>query len=196
MNDSQTLHPAEHRAYRELFAACRQLIRHWRRLAPALQGTPVGEALERGAAETGQLLSELGPRLAAYGLYGGPMAQNAGARIADLRTAVTDRAGDTGLAVRSAVLDVEYVTTLLGHLAELARSRGDQDLAGFCDEWAVRTESQLGAVREAAVELGSDPERAAAPLNNSPLSRIAHGAGWLFGAFGEAVDQAIGRRRG
>ena len=190
------LHPAEHRAYRELFAACRQLIRHWRRLIPALEGTPVSEALKRGAGETERLLGELGPRMAAYGLYGGPMAQNAGARIADFRAAVTDRVGDTGLAVRSAVLDMEYVTTLLRHLAELARSRSDQDLAGFCEEWATRLESELDAIREAAVELGSDPERAAAPIDNSPFSRVAHGVGWVFGAFGEAVDGVIGRRRG
>jgi hypothetical protein len=123
------------------------------------------------------------------------MAQNAGAWIAELRTAVTDRAADTGLAVRSAVLDIEYVTTLLGHLAELARSRGDRDLAGFCEEWATRIESELGAVREAAVALGSDPERAAAPLDDSPLNRVAHGVGWAFGAFGEAVDGIVGRRR-
>jgi hypothetical protein len=189
------LHPAEHRAYRELFAACRQLIRHWRRLIPSLEGTAAGEALERGVAQTERLLDELGPRMAAYGLYGTPMAQNAGAWIAELRTAVTDRAADTGLAVRSAVLDIEYLTTLLSHLAELARTRGDRDLAGFCEEWATRMESELGAVREAAAELGSDPERAAAPLDNSPLSRAAHGLGWVFGAFGEAVDGVVGRRR-
>src|SRR5215218_1690597 len=30
------LHPAEHRAYRELYASCRQLTERWKRLAVAL----------------------------------------------------------------------------------------------------------------------------------------------------------------
>jgi hypothetical protein len=190
------LHPAEHRAYRELYAACRQLIRRWRRVAPALEGTPVGDRLEEGAAETSVLLTELAPRTANFGLYGGPTAQGVGARIADLRTVITDRGGDTGLVVRSAVLDIEHVTTLLRHLAELARARGDRNMAGFCEEWAVRLESNLDAVREGAVELGSDPDRTSAPLNASVVNRAAHGVGWVFGSVGEAVDRVIGKRRG
>lgn len=190
------LHPAEHRAYRELYAACRQLIRRWRRVAPALQGTPVGDRLKDGAAETSVLLTELAPRTATYGLYGEPMAQGMGARIADLRTAVTDRGGDTGMVVRSAVLDIEHVTTLLRQLAELARARNDRNMAGFCEDWAGRLESNLDAVRQAAVELGSDPDRTSAPLDDSVVSRAAHGVGWVFGSIGEAVDRVVGRRRG
>ena len=190
------LHPAEHRAYRELYAACRQLITRWRRIASALEGTAIGERLEDGAAETSVLVTELGPRTAAYGLYGSPMAQGMGARIADVRTVIADRSGDTGLVVRSAVLDMEHVTTLLRHLAELARARGDRSMAGFCEEWAGRLESNLDAVREAAVELGADPDRTSAPLDESVVNRAAHGVGWVFGSVGEAVDRVISRRRG
>ena len=194
--DRTELHPAEHRAYRELYAACRQLITRWRRIASALMGTAIGERLKEGAAATSVLLSELEPRTATYGLYGSPLAQGMGARFADLRTAVADRGGDTGLVVRSAVLDMEHVTTLLRHLAELARARGDRNIAGFCEEWADRLESNLDAVREAAVELGADPDRTSAPLDDSVANRAAHGVGWVFGSIGEAVDKVISRRRG
>ena len=190
------LHPSEHRAYRELYVACRQLITRWRRIASALDGTAIGQRLKDGAAETSVLLTELGPRTATYGLYGSPMAQGMGARIADLRTVIADRGGDTGLVVRSAVLDMEHVTTLLRHLAELARARGDRSMAGFCEEWAGRLESNLDAVREAAVELGADPDRTSAPLDESVVNRAAHGVGWVFGSVGEAVDRVISRRRG
>jgi hypothetical protein len=192
----ETLHPAEHRAYRELYAACRQLITRWRRIASSLEGTEIGERLADGAAETSVLISELGPRTAVYGLYGSPMAQGMGARIADLRTAVADRSGDTGLVVRSAVLDMDYVTTLLRQLAELARARADRNMAGFCEEWAGRLESNLDAVREAAVELGADPDRTSAPLEDSVANRAVHGVGWLLGSIGEAVDRIVSRRRG
>jgi hypothetical protein len=189
------LHPAEHRAYRELDASARHLAHRWSRLAGALEGTTAGESLERGAAEAERLLEELRPRTEAYGLRGWPMAQGVGARFADLRTALTDRGGDTGMVVRFAVLDAEHLTTLLRQLAELARARQDRDRAGFCEEWAARFESELNAVREAAVELGTDPDRVAAPVDDSLVNRAAHGVGWAFGAVGEGIDQVAGRRR-
>lgn len=195
-SERATLHPAEHRAYRELYAACRQLITRWRRVGSALEDTVVGERLIDGAAETSVFLTELAPRTASHGLYGSPMAEGMGARIADLRTTLVDRGGDTGLVVRSAVLDMEHVTTLLRHLAELARSRGDLNMAGFCEEWAGRLESILDAVREGAVELGADPDRASAPLDDSVVNRAVHGVGWVFGSIGEAVDRLVGDRRG
>jgi hypothetical protein len=194
--DEQTqLNPAEHRAYRELYAGCRQLIHRWQRLIPALGDTPVGAALEGGLEETKRLLDALAPRTQAYGLHGGPMAQGLGARIADLRAVITDRGADTGMVVRFAVLDLEHLTTLLRQLAELARARSDRDLAAFDELWATRLETQLGAVREAAVGLGTDPGRTAAPLEAKGLGRAAHGVGWVFGSIGEAVDRVIGRRR-
>ena len=189
------LHPAEHRAYRELYASARHLAHRWSRLAGALEGTAVGESLERGAGEAERLLEELRPRTEAYGLRGWPMAQGVGAGFADLRTAVTDRGGDTGMVVRFAVLDAEHLTTLLRQLAELARSRRDGDLAGFCEEWAGRFESELDAVRQGAVELGTDPDRVAAPVDDSLVNRAAHGVGWAFGAVGEGIDRIAGRSR-
>jgi hypothetical protein len=194
-DEEPKLHPAEHRAYRELYAACRQLIHRWKRLVPALAGTPASSVLEGGLEEAQRLLDALGPRTTVYDLHGGPMAQGVGARIADLRSAITDRGADTGMVVRFAVLDIEHLTTLLRQLAELARARSDRGLAAFCEGWANRLEPHLGAVREAAVELGTDPERAAASLDDKVLNRAAHGVGWVFGSIGEAVDSVIGRRR-
>jgi hypothetical protein len=195
MGNEGPLHPAEHRAYRELYAVSRHLIHRWARIGALLDGTPAGERLQHGAAEAQRLLEELKPKTEAHGLYGGPMAQGLGARLADLRTGVTDRGADTGLVVRFAVLDAEHLTTLLRQLAELARVRRDRDLAGFCEDWAVRFEAQLDGVRQAAVELGRDPDRAAAPVAGTLANRAAHGVGWTFGAVGEAVDRAAGRFR-
>ena len=189
------LHPAEHRAYRELYAVSQHLIHRWARLGTLLEKIPVGESLQRGAAQAQRLIEELKPRTEAFGLYGSPMAQGLGAGLADLRTGITDRGADTGLVVRFAVLDAEHVTTLLRQLAELARARDDHDLAGFCEEWAVRFESQLDAVRQAAIELGSDPDRVAAPVVDSVVNRAAHGLGWTFGAVGEGIDRLAGLRR-
>jgi len=195
MADNAKLHPAEHRAYREVYVVSRHLTHRWARIGTLLNGTPVGERLQRGAAEAQQLLEELEPRTEAHDLYGGPMAQGLGARLADLRTGIADRGADTGMVVRFAVLDAEHLTTLLRQLAELARARQDHDLAGFCEDWAVRFESQLDAVRQAAVELGRDPDRVAKPVDDSLLNWAAHGIGWTVGAVGEGIDKLAGRRR-
>ena len=194
-NENASLHPAEHRAYRELYASARHLSHRWARVGTMLDDLPIGDRLQRGAAEAKQLLEELAPRTEAYGLYGSPMAQNVGARLADLRTGIADRGGDTGMVARFSGLDGEHLTTLLRQLAELARAREDRDMAGFCEDWAVRFEPHLDAVRQAAVELGKDPDRAAAPVADTVLNKAAHGVGWTFGAFGEGVDQLAGRLR-
>ena len=199
-DDSSQLHPAEHRAYRELYVACRQLVNRWGRLSSSLEGSEYGDVLEDSAASVNELLTALGPRTERYGLYGGIAAHGVGARIADLRGAFTDRSVDTGMVMRFAVLDIEHVTTLLGHLAALADARADEQLADFCRQWETTMRTQVKAVRKAAIELGSDPDRAAAPLDGSVLGRMAHGAGWVMGSLGEAVDrvtgQAADRRRG
>src|SRR5215470_1613413 len=133
MSDQQMrLHPAEHRAYRELYASARHLSHRWARVGTLLEDIPIGDKLQRGAAEADRLLEELEPHTAAYGLYGSPMAENVGARLADLRAGIADRGGDTGMVARFSVLDGEHLTTLLRQLAELARARQDVDMAGFC----------------------------------------------------------------
>lgn len=190
----ERLHPAEHRAYRELYASCRQLTSRWDRLVAALEGTDAADTLKHSAGRVRDLLAELEPRTAAYGLHGGVAAEGLGARIADLRSLLSDRAVDTGMVMRFAVLDIEHVTTLLAQLAELAAARSDEQLAAFCREWAKAMRPEVKAVRRAAVSLGSDPDRAAAPLDDSALTRAAHSAGWVMGSVGEAVDRIIGSR--
>ena len=192
--DRSQLHPAEHRAYRELYVASRQLVNRWARLIAALEGTPYAEVLDRGRDRVEKLLAVLPAETERRGLYGGPMVLGLGARIGDLRSLITDRSVDTGMVMRAAVLDIEHVATLLGQLGALARSRDDAELAAFCHEWEVSIRPEVEAVRAAAASLGDSPERAAAPLDSSVLGRAAHGVGWVFGAVGEAVDNVTGRR--
>ena len=119
-----------------------------------------------------------------------------GARIADIRGAVADRSVDTGMVLRLAVLDIDHVATLLGHLSALARARDDSELSAFCREWEAKVRSDVDRTRVAAVDLGNTPDLAAAPLDESLLGRAAHGVGWVLGSVGEAVDRAIGSRGG
>lgn len=194
MGAEHELHPAEHRAYRELYASSRQLVNRWGRLISALADTPYAEVLERGRERVETLLAVLPTETERYGLFGGVMAQGVGARMADLRNVVGDRSVDTGMVMRLAVLDVDHVEVLLAHLGALARARGDEGLAAFCREWESAIAPEAEATRAAAISLGESPEVAAAPLDSSLLGRAAHGAGWVLGSFGEAVDRVTGQR--
>ncbi len=176
--------------------SARQLVGRWERLISALRGTPYAEVLERGRDRVASLLTALGPRTAAYGLHGGPAAQGLGARIADVRGALTDRSVDTGMVMRLAVLDIEHVATLLGQLAELARARDDAELAAFCREWQRTVMPDVKATRTTAIALGASPDRAAAPLDQSVIGRAAHRVGWALGAVGETVDRLTPARLG
>src|SRR5918994_2254009 len=188
-DDRKRLHPAEHRAYRELYASARQLVNRWSRLISALDGTPYDGPIERGRDRVEKLLAALTRETKRYGLSGGPAAQGVGARIADVRGAIADRAVDTGMVMRLAVLDIEHVATLLGQLAELAHARDDAELTTFCRKWQRTVMPDVKATRTTAIAVGADPDQAAAPLDRSILGRTTHRVGWAFGAVGETVDR-------
>jgi hypothetical protein len=190
------LHPAENRAYRELYAAARQVHSRWERLAPAYEGTDAAEALRKGSAVAGELIAELADQTAARGLHGTPSAQGAGAGLAGVRSQVTDRFLERNQALRLAVLDLEHVVILLGYLAELAEEREDEELARFCQGWAHRLRLDTSAVRKASVALAGDRERAIEPLDESLIGRAAHTAGWLAGSVGEWLDSQAARLPG
>jgi hypothetical protein len=183
------LHPAEHRGYRELTVACRQLLARWSRLTEAVADTGVADPLDRAAEEVRELLAEVGPRIAAYDLHSGRAAQGLGTTVGDVRGAVIDRSLDTGVAVRFAVLDIEHIATLVAHLSALAEARDDWDLAKFDADWQRRLRPQVKAVRKAAVDLGRDPDRVARPLDSSTFGQVAHRAGWAIGTLGEWFDR-------
>ncbi len=93
---------------------------HWAKLAERLN-EPV---LADGAQAADELLIELEQRV---DLSGRPTAQFAGARLAGAR-GISDLLLERNQALRSALLDIQHVVTLLDYLADLAAARGDADL--------------------------------------------------------------------
>ena len=102
-------------------------------------------------------------------------------------------------AFRSALLDLQHVTTLLAYTAELARTREAPELAAWHDGWAERLRVLEARARAAAVALGSDPEGAITPADESPAGRTGVRLGVAFGTIGEAIDNSplgrLARRR-
>jgi hypothetical protein len=186
---AQGLLPAEHRALRELHATARQV-----KLGRRLEGEPA-TLLEDGAEAAGALLGELRARVGGdYDLHGQPAAQAVGARLAGAR-GVSDLLLERNQAFRTALLDLQHVTTLLVYLAALARTRGDAGLAEWHAGWERRLRDLEDRGRSAAAAIGGDPEGAIAPADESALGRAGARLGAAVGTLGEAIDSRLARRR-
>jgi hypothetical protein len=193
---AQGLLPAEHRALRELHATARALRSHWRKLAHRLGAEPF---LSEGAAAAGELLRELEARIGdEHDLHGQPAAQGVGARLAGAR-GVSDLLMERNQAFRTALLDLQHVTTLLGYLAALARARGDAGLAAWHEGWERRLRALEDRGRAAAAAMAADPEAAIAPADQGTLGRAGAKLGAAVGTLGEAIDSSrlgrLARRR-
>jgi hypothetical protein len=175
------MHPARHRALRELGAFGRQLSDHWGSLAGKLDGA-AAEALRDGSEETRSIVEELRTLSRARGLEVGPAALNAG-RVARVRPLAPDGALERNQALRFALLDVQHVLTLLDYLAELSLADDDAEAHAACAAWAGRLRPAERAVRRQAVDLGKTPDQAIAPIS------AAHKLQYAFGWIGEASDR-------
>jgi hypothetical protein len=187
------LYRAEHRALRELYAAARQLCGHWERLGDRIGGQPA-TVLRHGSEACRELLDELAGRTEEHGLHGFPAAQGVGGRLAGVRNNAGDLLLERNQAMRVAVLDVQHLTTLLGYLAQLASTRGDEQLAGFHGRWEDRLRAIEAEARAAAIGLGCEPAAAVVPADQGPLGRAGHRVASAVGTAGEAIDASpIGR---
>jgi hypothetical protein len=187
-----TLHPAQNRGLRELYAGARSLAGHWEALEPRFDDPETSHALVNGIGRAQALMDELPDVLAAHNLYVGTAARSAGASLSGLRGGVANRFLERNQALRTAVLDAQHVVTLLGYQAQLAEGRGSEDIAAFCRRWEREMTAVERAVRKAAVGIGRDPDGAIERVDTSPVGRAAHASANLLGTFGEWFD----RRRG
>jgi hypothetical protein len=183
------LHPAENRGYRELYAFARNIAAHWPDLAQKLSGSSAQKPLSDGAAAAEDLISALEETTPEYGLYGKPAAQGVGSTVAKTSRGVRDRFLERNQALRFAVSDMQHVVTLLGYLEQIARTRGDDRLREFDSDQRARLMPIERNVRAAAIELGSKPDEAIEPLDQSAAGRVAHGTANAVGALGEWFDR-------
>jgi hypothetical protein len=180
------MHPARHRALRELAAFARQTGDHWAALARRFDG-PAGTALTQGAAAAREILSAVRPLASARDLRIGPAALGAG-RVARARPPVPDAVLERNQALRFALLDAEHLLTLIDYVGALSQADADEELVEACRAWSASLGKPARAARRAAVALGADPDAATEPL--SPGHRVNYALGWL----GEAIDRrATGR---
>jgi hypothetical protein len=172
-----TMHSAEHRAIRELHATTRQLRNHWTTLATKLDDP----FLEEGAREAGALLDELEQ----YNPQGRPAAQGVGTSLAGARF-VSDLFLERNQAFRSALLDLNHVTTLLLYLVALGRIE--------LEPWVERFAALEVGARERVMAIAADPDAAIVPADGSALGRAGAKLGVTVGTVGEAIDNSpIGR---
>lgn len=172
------MHPARHRALRELGAFARQMSDHWEALGARLD-VP---SLSAGAAAARGVLDEVRPLASARDLEIGPAALSAG-RMARARPPVPDAVLERNQALRFALLDAEHLIVLTDYVGALSASEGDDELAEACTRWKGELQKPARAARRAAVALGKDPDAAIEPLGKG--QKIGYLLGWL----GEATDR-------
>jgi hypothetical protein len=186
------LHPAQNRGLRELVATTRNLADHWTGLATRFGGSAAAGALDQGATLARELIDAIKPLMEARGLYGGAAAQSVGKSLAGSRSRVGDRFLERNQALRTALLDIQHVVTLLGYQATIAETRADEELARALRRHERKLLAVERTARKAAVELGRTPDEAIERVDPSAAGRVAHGAANAVGTVGEWVD----RRRG
>ena len=183
-DDLRLMHPARHRALRELAAFARQMGDHWTALARRFDG-PAARALGEGAATAGTVLAALRPLASARGVEIGPAALSAG-RVARARPAIPDALLERNQALRFALLDAEHLVILVEYVGALSTSEGDEELATACAGWKTALGKPQRAARRAALALAATPDIAVEPLSKGQT--LSYALGWL----GEATDR---RRR-
>ncbi|MDQ3588309.1 MAG: hypothetical protein M3375_08175 [Actinomycetota bacterium] len=188
-----TLHPTEHRGYRELFASSRSLSTHWEQLAERLPQTRA-RPFSEGASAARELIRQLETHAAAYDLHGKPAAQGLGHSIGTARAGLRDRFLEVNQATRFALGEVGHVVALLGYLRRVAETRDDARAQDFCSGWLGRLEEVERQARGAAAELGADPDLAIEPYDPSPLGKAGHSVGSAIGTVGEWVDRRMTKR--
>ena len=188
-----TLHPTEHRGYRELFGFARSLSVHWPQLADRLPQASAG-AFREGTAAARELIGQLEAHAAAYDLPGEPSAQGLGASIGTARAGLRNRFLEVNQATRFALGEIAYVVALLAYLRRVAETRDDARARNFCSGWLERFEGVERQAREAAERLGADPDLAVEPYDPSPLGKAAQSVSFAVGALGEWVDRQAARR--
>jgi hypothetical protein len=180
------MHPARHRAFRELGAFGRQMGDHWAGLAKRFDGA-AGEALATGAQAARDVVTEARAVTRARDLEIGRAALNAGL-VARARPSAPDAALERNQALRFALLDAQHVLTLVDYIAELSLADADPEAHAACAAWAGRLRDSERALRREAVGIGATPDAAVEPLSHA--QKIQFAIGWL----GEASDRVRPRR--
>ena len=176
------MHPARHRALRELGAFARQMADHWAALGERLSVAPLTD----GAAVARDVLAEVRAMSSARDLEIGPAALGAG-RMARARPPVPDAVLERNQALRFALLDAEHLILLAEYVGALSATEGDDELAAACARWKTALRKQANAARRAVVALGKDPDTAIEPLSKGQK------LGYLLGWIGEASDRRAKR---
>src|SRR3954451_2110190 len=182
------MHPARHRALRELGAFTRQLADHWDALAGRLDDPKAATALRNGAEAARDLLPDVQRLAAARDLPVGRLAVGVAGRTARARPPVPDAVLEVNQALRFALLDAEHVITLCEYIGALSAAEADAEMVTAAAGGATATRTPARGARRAAIALGKDPDAAIEALS------VGHKLNYAFGWFGEAVDRLSDRR--
>lgn len=123
----------------------------------------------------------------------GSAARGVGALVATARGAVGDRFLERGQALRLAVLDLAHVSLLCAYAARLAQAEGDGELRTALERHADVLRALEPRARRLVLDVAAEPDGAIAPLDASPVGRVAQRLTETVGALGERLDRPARR---
>jgi hypothetical protein len=187
------MHPATHRALRELAAGAQLLTHRWTRLADRLREADpaAAEPLRAGAQTAADLTDAIAVIAASRDVPVRGAATGLGVTFGTTMAVVGEPFLERNQALRTAVLDAHHVTVLLHYVEHLARAEGDAELAAAAGEWAHRLVASEGELRERAIALGDTPDAAVTPIDRSPVGQAAHQVASALGGAGEWMDRRL-----
>jgi hypothetical protein len=186
------VHPAQHRALRELWAVSGAVERHARTVATQLDDRHAHLATTAGGvvARLDVLRGELRPALRERDLHADLAAEAAGRLLVTPRPAL-----EVGQAVRLALTGTQHVLALLELTSALAAEQDDDRLRGLLSRQAGLLGTSERELRRALTGLARTPDVLVQRLDRSPVGAAGHAAAVTAGAVGEWVDRRVGRLR-
>jgi hypothetical protein len=187
------MHPATHRALRELSAAAALLNHRWTRLADRLRDDDPAAAapLTAGARTAAELTDAIAVIAAARDVPVRGAASGLGTAFGTTMATVGEPFLERNQALRTAVLDAHHTTVLLHYLQRLAQAQQDDELASAAGEWAHRLVVAEGELRDRAIALGDEPDAAVTPIDRSAVGQAAHQLASALGGAGEWMDRRL-----
>lgn len=156
----------------ELFQTERSADVHPQREADRLGDVPPAEALRTVSAHAREVLQELPALAKKHGLPDSFAGQAIGEFFSDMRQLVADRLIDPERSYRGTLLGLRHGLDLVELIRQVARVRGNGELADWCAGWLAKRQPLVDAVAAQLAWFAQFPDQATGKHGGGLLKRV------------------------
>lgn len=156
----------------ELFQTEHSAEVHPRREAERLGDIPPAEALRAVSAHAHEVLQELPALAKKHGLPDSFAGQAIGEFFSDMRQLLADRLIEPERSYRGTLLGIRHGVDLVALMRQVARARGNGELAEWCATWLARRQPLVDAVAAQLAWFAQFPDQATGKPGGGLLKRV------------------------